>query len=41
MSRTDDIPPADADPETGVAATDAAPDAGAIRAEVHRATPAP
>ena len=33
MSRTDDIPPADADPETGVAATNAAPDAGAIRAE--------
>ena len=28
-----DIPPADADPETGVAATNAAPDAGAIRAE--------
>ena len=29
----DDIPPADADPETSVAATNAAPDAGAIRAE--------
>ena len=29
----DDNPPADADPETGVAATNAAPDAGAIRAE--------
>ena len=29
----DDIPPADADPETGVAATNVAPDAGAIRAE--------
>ncbi len=33
MSQTDDIPPADADPETSVAATNAAPDAGAIRAE--------
>ena len=36
-ARTDvadgDVPPADADPETGVAATNAAPDAGAIRAE--------
>ena len=29
----DDAPPADADPETGDAATNAAPDAGAIRAE--------